>query len=51
MLDKKLGQILLKPCLHPGGNSFASVFVKLFLNVSLDNTLVKFEYGSCQIKN
>ena len=51
MLDKKLGQILLKPCVHPGGHSFASIFIKLCLNVWLDNILAKFEYGLCQIKN
>ena len=32
------------------GHSFASIFMKLYLNVCLDIS-VKFEYGLCRVKN
>ena len=35
----------------PYGHSFASIFMKLHQNVCLDDVLVRFEYGSCRIKN
>ena len=48
---RSLSQSALKPCSPFRGHSFASIFTKLNQNDSLDETSVKFEYGSCQIKN
>ena len=41
---RSLGQISVKPCSHSTGNSFASILMKLYQNVCLDDVLVKFEY-------
>ena len=48
---RSLGQISLKPYSPSRGHSFASVFMELYKNVCLDDILVKFEYGSCRVKN
>ena len=47
---RSLSYILLKPCVHSRGHSFASIFMQFHQNICLDNTSIKFEYGSCQIK-
>ena len=41
---RSLGQISLRPCSPSRGHSFASIFMKLYQNVCLDNA--KFEHGS-----
>ena len=38
-------------CLPTRGHSFASIFMKLYHNVWLDDISVKFEHGYCQAKN
>ena len=48
---RSLGQILEKPCVHSRGHSFDSKFMKLNKNASDHNIYVKFETGSCWIKN
>ena len=48
---RSLGQIALKPCSSSRGHSFASVFMKLNQNDSLNEISIRFEYGSCQIQN
>ena len=45
-----LGQIALKPLSPFRGHSFASVLMKLYQSLCLDDILVKFKYGSYQIK-
>ena len=53
MLDKKtrsLGQIVLKTCSLSRGHSFASIFMKLYQNVCLDDILVKCDHGWDGIK-
>ena len=44
---RSLGQILEKPCVYNCGFIFHWIFVKLCQNVCLNNTEVKFKYGSC----
>ena len=46
-----LGQILVKRCVHSRGHSFDSKFMKLYQNANDHNIKVKFETGSCWIKN
>ena len=48
---RSVGQIIEKPCEHSRGHSFGPVIIKLAQNDYLDNISVKFEYGSCQVKN
>ena len=48
---RSLGQILEKPCVHSIGQSFDPKFMKLCQNVKPHNMWVKFETGSCCIKN
>ena len=45
------GQIIEKPCEHSRGHSFGPIIIKLAQNDCLDNISVKFEYGSCRVKN
>ena len=47
MLDKNwvTRSNCLKPCSPSRGHSFASIFMKLYQNVCLDNILVKFDHG------
>ena len=45
-----LGQMFLN-LVHPLEASFASIFMKVYQNVFLDDILVRFEYGSCWVKN
>ena len=40
-----LGHFLEKPCVHPGGHSFDSVFMKLFQNIYHFEIKTKFETG------
>ena len=47
---RSLGQIASKPLSPLRGHSFASVFMKLYQSLCLDDILVKFKYGSCRIK-
>ena len=46
-----LGQIALKPCSPSRGHNFASGLMKFYQSDILDEISVRFEYGSCQIKN
>ena len=46
-----LDQISLKHSVHSRGRNFASIFIKLHQNICIDDILMKFENGSCQIKN
>ena len=48
---RSVGQIIEKPCEHSRGHSFGPIIIKLAQNDYLDNISVKFEYGSCQVKN
>ena len=48
---RSLGQILEKPCVHSRGHSFDPKFMKLCQNVNHQNVQVKFETGSCWVKN
>ena len=48
---RSVGQIIGKPCEHSRGHSFSPIFIKLAQNDHLDNISVKFEYGSCGVKN
>ena len=48
---RSLGQILEKPCVHSRGHSFDSKFMKLNQNVNDHNVYVRFETGSCWVKN
>ena len=45
-----VGQISLKPCLPSRGHTFVSIFMKLNLNVCLDDISIKFEYESSPLK-
>ena len=49
--NRSLGQISLKPCSPSRGHSFALILMKLYQNVCLDDISIRFEYGSCQVKN
>ena len=54
MLGQKtssLVQVLEKPCVHLRGHRFDHKFMKLCQNVNYHNILVKFETGSCWVKN
>ena len=46
-----LGQTLEKPCVHSRGHRFDHKFMKLCQNVNHHNVYVKFETGSCNVKN
>ena len=48
---RSVGQIIEKPCEHSSGHSFSPRLINLAQNGHLDNILVKFEYGSCRVKN
>ena len=48
---RSLGQILEKPCVHSRGHSFDSKFMKLYQNANDHNIWVKFEAGSCWVRN
>ena len=48
---RSLSQILQKPCLHSRGHSFDSNFTTLYQNVNDPDIKVKFETGSCWVKN
>ena len=48
---RSLGQILEKPCVHCRGHSFDLNFMKLYRNANDHNVQVKFETGSCWVKN
>ena len=48
---RSLGQILEKPCVLSRGHSFNSKFMKLYQNAKDHNIYVKFETGSCWVKN
>ena len=48
---RSVGQIMEKPCEHSRGHSFGQIFIKLAQNDHLDNISVRFEYGSCWVKN
>ena len=49
--SRSVGQIIEKPNDHSRGHSFGPIFIKLAQNDHLDNISVKFEYGSCWVKN
>ena len=54
MSEKKirsLGLILEEPCVHFRGHIFSLIIMKLSHNVFIDEISVKFENGSCQVKN
>jgi hypothetical protein len=38
-------------CPDSNSNAFVQIFTKLGQKLYLDNIYVKYEYGSCQIKN
>ena len=48
---RSLGQILEKPCVHSRGHSFDSKFMKLCQMVNHHHIQVRFETGSCWVKN
>ena len=48
---RSVGQIIEKPCEHSRGHSFGPIIIKLAQNDCLDNISVKFECGSCLVKN
>ena len=48
---RSVGQIMEKPCEYSRGHSFGPIIIKLAQNDCLDNISVKFEYGSCLVKN
>ena len=48
---RSLGQILEKPCVHSRGHRFDHKFMKLHHNANDHNIKVKFETGSCWVKN
>ena len=48
---RSLGQILEKPCVHSRGHSFDLKFMKAWQILNRHNILVKFETGSCGVKN
>ena len=49
--SRSQGQILEKPCVHSRGHSFDSKFMRLYQNANDHNIWVKFETGSCWVKN
>ena len=48
---RSLGQILEKPCVHSRGHNLNHKFMKLCQNVNHHSVYVKFETGSCWVKN
>ena len=48
---RSAGQIIEKPCVHSSGHSCDPKFMKLCQIVNHHNVLVKFEIGSCWVKN
>ena len=48
---RSLGQTLEKPCVHSRGHRFDHKFIKLCQNVNHHNVKVRFETGSCWVKN
>ena len=48
---RSLGQILEKHCVLSRGHSFNSKCMKLYQNANDHNIYVKFETGSCWVKN
>ena len=48
---RSVGQIIEKPSEHNAGHIIHPVIMKICQNVCLDETSVKFQYGSCCIKN
>ena len=48
---RSLGQTLEKPCVHCRGHRFDHKFMKLCQNVNHHNVQVRFETGSCCVKN
>ena len=48
--SRSLGHICLKHCSPSRGLSFASILIRFYQNVCLDNILIKFEFGSCWVK-
>ena len=48
---RSVSQIIEKPCEHLKVTVFGPIFIKLAQNDHLDNISVKFEYGSCRVKN
>ena len=48
---RSLGKILEKPCVLSRGHSFNSKLMKLYQNANDHNIYVKFETGSCWVKN
>ena len=49
--SRSLGQILQKPCVHSRVHNFVSNVMKLCQNVNHHDIRVKFETGSCRVKN
>ena len=45
MSDRKLGQILEKPCVRSRGHNFSLIFTKLGQNICLDEILDVVENG------
>ena len=48
---KSVCQLNEKPCEHSRGHSFGPIIIKLAQNDHRDNISVKFECGSCGVKN
>ena len=48
---RSLGQILEKPCVYSKRHKFDPEFMKLCQIVNHHNILIKFETGSCWVKN
>ena len=48
---RSLGQILEKPCVHSKRHSCDPKFMKVWQIVNHHHILVKFETGSCWVKN
>ena len=48
---RSLGQILETPCVHSRGHNFDSTVMTLYQNVTDHNIQVRFETGSCWVKN
>ena len=43
--SRSLGQILVKSCLHSRDHIFGPLFLRLGLNIYLDNISVRFDHG------
>ena len=48
---RSVGQMIEKPCEPDASHIMYPIIMKICLNVCLDQTSVKFEYGSCCLKN